>query len=319
MEVALQEAGIRARARVDGREVTVLGTVADRATSDRIERLLGDVWGVRSLHNGLEIDGSAPPPVAAAAPVSIPFRVAFARTAGGVLTLSGDAPAGDARRRWLEQVGTLFPECRVEDRMVTRSGGPGEAFESAVAEGLRALAELDEGRVSVGSAKVWIGGSLANGTSETDFRARLESALPHPYSAAFDFDSDHRVPAAESVARAVVARTRDDRIVLRGVAPGAVARDQWVREAVELYGEQRVEGDLQLARGEVGDEYGACLLVGLRWVGEIFSGRIEVTPSVIRVAGQTSAEQATRLERDLQAAGCRVDLAALARPEVARR
>lgn len=203
--------------------------------------------------------------------------------------------------------------------MVTRAGAPGETFELALAEGLRALAELDEGRVSVGSAKVWIGGSLAAGTSETDFRARLESALPQPYGAAFDFDSDDPALAAESVARAVVARTRDDRIVLRGVAPGAGARDQWMREAAQLYGEQRVEGDLQLASGELADEYGACLLVGLRWVGEIFSGRIEVTPGMVRVAGQTSAEQATRLERDLRAAGCRVDLAGLTRSEVARR
>ncbi len=340
-ESALALHGLAARVEVHGRDVILLGAVSSPEVRLQATSVVGDLWGVRSVENRLsEADGdrlaslsppsgaarserpsgaTAPRSRAAASPPTV--RVYVELSADRNLKLAGQAPSAAAKESWLAEALAVHNEGAVQDRLeIVDSEDVGNAgdMEAAVLEGLALLPQLEEGRLSATGSRLRISGVASDEGLEATIKQRLIDVLPRGYRVSVDIYVP-RMPeqsAAElstRVMRLLLARGRDDAIIVSGVAPSAAVKESLLAAAIEQYSAERVRDRLQVREVEAPPHYGDCVVRALPWLDKLINGRIEISPGKARVYGKVgSAEEANRLQSELAEAGCATDVARLA-------
>ena len=151
---------------VDGRDATLVGTVASDADRLEVARLVGKIPGMRRVDNQLAVAGSS----------SLSLRLD--RSPDGV-TLRGAVPTLAARDQLVSQAQALWGEERVIDEL---------RVDSAVAEpdwlgGLPAAMRVfdlrtEDGDFDLGGDALEIRGRVFAETAKQDLLARLEDHLP---------------------------------------------------------------------------------------------------------------------------------------------
>lgn len=333
-EAVLARQGLAARIAVDGRDVTLSGNVSSGAMRTQAIEVVGDLWGVRSVADRMAADererlaalspptsarpeaGSKPAAaVAKAAPPSI--RVHVELSAARDLKLSGQAPSAATKEAWLAKALSFEYPGALQDRLSVVDADDSERIELAVLEGLAELDRLEEGRLSATESRLRISGRGRAEGIEDEIEQRLLSALPRGYRVSVDVhtprSADRRGGAgANSVMRLHLSRGRDNAVIVSGVAPGETLKAEWLALAVEQYTVDRVRDRLTVLEVDPPEHYGECLQRALPWIDKLTNGRIEISPGLARVFGNAgTARDAERLQADLVAAGCSVDVARL--------
>lgn len=113
-------------------------------------------------------------------PMVDPF-VFVAGLSANALTLSGSVPSEDARKQVRELSRQLFERPGLDDRLQVASGAP-KNWDQAVAAALKALSQLDSGKISLSGLAVTIEGVAPDKGTATAVSDQLRRDLPRLFS-----------------------------------------------------------------------------------------------------------------------------------------
>jgi hypothetical protein len=128
-----------------------------------------------SLPTGLDIAGSNLRP-----PVADPF-VFMADLDANALSLSGSVPSEDSRQQVRELSRQLFRRPGLDDRLELASGAP-KNWDAAVAAALRALSQLESGKIALSGLAVTIQGVAPDKGTAVAVSYQLRRDLPDLFS-----------------------------------------------------------------------------------------------------------------------------------------
>ena len=333
----LKRNGVNVDVRVDGRDVLLRGLLPEAQMKQRAVEVVASLAGVRSVRfeevervpvRSLSLagdDDSAEPAAAGSkkvarhrAPKTSLLRVGAELRADGRLTLRGQAPDEATKKEWLRHAAELFVKGEVEDRLKVESREGHEHLKIAVTKGLTALHRLEEGRLGATNTRIRVSGKARDKSVEEKLRIELATMLPPGLRVAIDVYTPRRKQpseAAEKVAvvRSTVTRGRDNSVILSGIAASEEIKKEWLAKATEVYTGKHVRDRLQVRSITPPESYGRCFLAALPWVGDLINGRVEVNSGLVRVFGKArSRATADRIKSELEANGCKVDVARLA-------
>jgi outer membrane protein OmpA-like peptidoglycan-associated protein len=103
------------------------------------------------------------------------------RQANGMVTLSGEAPDDQSRRRLVEIARRIYAGASVTDEMHVAGAAP-EPWLSATRIALEQLARLNHGDVSLSAKEVAIRGAVSSEQVASEIRGALSSGLPQGFS-----------------------------------------------------------------------------------------------------------------------------------------
>lgn len=328
-EAVLAEHDVAARVSVRGRDVYLSGRVPTEEARERALESVGSLRGVRAVVSELAaLSSGAPPPVAHSERGEPPAaRLRVEVEPDGSVVVSGRAPSAAVKDRWLAEVRNLAAPgdraAQVRDELEVagaESSGPAVP-DAAIAAGIGALRQLEEGRLSATASRLRVSGRTADPTLEARLLARLRQEVAsvqvsvdiHSGDAAAEERADgEQASRNRQTARVMLARGRNGSVVVSGLAPDAAARDAWLDEAADAYPDLRIEDRLRIGDFEIPAKFGGCVRAAVPWLGRLLNGRIDVAPSVVRVFGKARTPgDADRMREELQAAGCAVDAARL--------
>jgi osmotically-inducible protein OsmY len=254
---------------LSGRDAVVTGEAqsseAHRAVLSALER----TPGVRRV-----IDRTG------AAVIAAPFTWSASRQGDRVI-LSGAVPRGSAKQDLADAAQSLLPGLPVEDRTSTARGEPAR-FADGAAFGLRLLARLDPGTVTIADGTLAVEGAAPT----TDaFEATLASLREPP--AGFRLRSAAILPPT-AAPFTWSARRSGDAIAIAGHVPSPESRERVTATARRLDPASRVTLDLRVARASrPGLDHDAAIDLLLAQLARMGDGEVGLVDDVLRATGAT--------------------------------
>jgi outer membrane protein OmpA-like peptidoglycan-associated protein len=155
-----------------GRKLTVSGETDDYAASKSIP---GDVKAA----SGEACEATAD--VRFTGQMKTELTWSATRQANGMVTLAGEAPDDQSRRRLVEIARRIYPGASVTDEMHVAGAAP-EPWLSATRIALEQLARLNHGDVSLAAKEVAIRGAVSSEQVASEIRGALSAGLPQGFS-----------------------------------------------------------------------------------------------------------------------------------------
>ncbi|WP_375460126.1 hypothetical protein [uncultured Enterovirga sp.] len=266
------EAGLaryRARAQVDGRDVTLvadLGLTGDvRSLSETAIRSLP---GVRSVRTEV------------AAPVAMtPFAMTIRRSEGG-FSFAGGVSSAEDRAALVEQAGTLVSAEAVDDRLKLATGAP-PGFEAAARFLLDVLSRATSGEASISDRSLRVRAVTPDFAS---YRATLAAVNSPPAGFAVEAITIEP-PVVPSYSWS--ARRDEGGIRFGGFVPSETLRAELVQSARAALPDVAVTDDMQTAGGlESGVDFRAFTGSIVAALAELQAGTAELAEQRFRFSGQ---------------------------------
>ena len=181
---------------VDGRDVTLSGSVPDKSTRQNLESAIAGVEGVRVVHNELVVaepqpevgqlpqpeqtqpevqETVAPPPQPHKPPLPDPYITEFELSSGQLL-LKGHADQA-LQDSLLGQAESLAGAGRVTDQLTWIEGAP-EGWDTAVVAVIEGLGMLDQGDAKIVNQEITITGETSDPTAKKQIERLLASNAP---------------------------------------------------------------------------------------------------------------------------------------------
>ena len=166
-DAALNAAGyVDVSANVDGRDVSLGGTVDDADSVATVSDVAAAVNGVRVVDNNVS--------------VALPYATEFCKSES-TITLSGHVPDDDAREAFPERARDMFRYWNIEDNLEVRPASD-RGFRRFMDEAIIELGQLDEGCITLTDRSLLVKGSIRSERAAAALKARL-AKLEH-----LDFD-----------------------------------------------------------------------------------------------------------------------------------
>ena len=203
---------------------------------------------------------------------------------GGTLTLSGHAPAQDARQALLDFATRRFQGAQIRDNLELGAGQqPG--WQRCVETGLDALARLGNGQASFVDRRL----VLAGRTQAED----LARSLPEAVRSAVGGDCDTEVrialePRPEPMLRWSATHDAGD-LVLTGQVAGDEARAELVRAAGRLFDGARL-ADRMTVVGETSEKWTQTAREGLTLLARLRRGEAQIGGHELIISGEAREE-----------------------------
>lgn len=247
---ALIDGGIdTASITVEGQDVTLWGSLPDRATRDRAEQIASEVYGIANVYNQVTVDGEVQPSgqtatEAALAPINKPELVLDPNTSAnnttttssgdgaaeqdlspstldiqvvdGFATVQGIVPDDDSISRINSALSGKFGRINVEDDMSTYVDSASPQWLEAAIFLIDQMDDIDNPSLKITQDKAVFGGVVSSETLGTQKTALAERLLGQYLTVSSDFkigSTDSRLPAPANSTRASAKRPASLKIV----------------------------------------------------------------------------------------------------------
>ena len=198
---ALAAAGIDwATATADGQNLTLEGITASEDDKTRVRQVVGAVWGVASVANGIRVVASP----LEAAKLTSGYWMALDYD-GSSARLSGVTPDEPVRTAIRELLANVFGAEHVAGDLEIAAGAPA-GWEAAAAAALGALGGADRATATIIDTTVTVAGEVSSAAQRDELAAAIRGALPAGYAA--EIDLSVAVAAAETTATTSAACVR---------------------------------------------------------------------------------------------------------------
>ena len=176
------------KAKVDGRDITLTGTVASEALKLKAEEV-AKVHGYRTLDNQLSIVDLVEVEPVEVEPVQVkpkqPYRFTATKSPSKAVVLEGYVPTSEVQQQLLTLAKEKFGEEKVTDKLVVTPDAP-EGWLSTVETTLSSLAVLDFGKVSLIDQKLEISGEAKSEEVLQKVKANVNDGITSNHQVSFD-------------------------------------------------------------------------------------------------------------------------------------
>ena len=233
------------------------------------------------------------------------------------IALSGYVPSKDVRDQIFQKAKTLFPDRAIVDRVEVAEGAP-EGFAATAIGGLEQLYQLRAGELSLSNVAVMLEGEADDqATADTvtrnfvsaigaPFKAQAKITAPEPPPPAAAPEPPPASPAPEPAAEAApvpepeatayvtTARIERGQIELTGSVPSEDERIALVAATRGRFPDLSVRDSLDIRPG-ASDGWRACLLAGLKGLGQLTTGDLTLSDLSVVVKGVTDDDDIARV------------------------
>lgn len=250
--------------RVDGRDVTLAGTIFAPAEAERLQGAVAGEWGVRRVRGELALPAPARP-----------FDWSLAQD-GEAVVLTGAVPDPATRAAILAAVQARFPEAAVQDRTTYASGAPAD-LAGAVGTALAQTEGLEAPGLSLRDTGLRLSGRAPSAAAREALAAGL-AALPQGYS--FDLDGIEAPPPYGFGAASDGAT-----LTLTGALPDQGLRDEIAARAPILFAGQQVVDETEL-NPDAPEGFAQAVRAGLAGLSRLGTGSFRLADAEAELGGE---------------------------------
>ncbi|MGI9509632.1 MAG: OmpA family protein [Geminicoccaceae bacterium] len=258
----------RVDVQVDGRQVTLVGHVADEEQRQRLLHAAAGVAGARGPIDGLDY-----------LTVASPYQFSAVKKEGGEVTVQGMAPTSELSAAIETDALAIFGD-EAEIEIDVAAGVPEGDWRAATGAALDALATMRQGELSIKDADVTLKGNVAD-QSGIDAINIFADALPDGFAWTQDVTlfQDKVEPFTFSVVK-----DREGGLTLAGFAPDEKTRDALIEQGKAASGDQPVVAEIQIAGGMPDEEWPSLVMAGITAMKDMQSGRFDVVDNDVSFA-----------------------------------
>ena len=173
-------AGDAIEAKVEGRDITLTGTVISETMKQKAEEV-AKVHGYRSLDNQLTVVEPAPVP----ATPKPPYHFSATKSESKQVVLEGFVPSSDIQRQLVTQVQAKFGTYKVTDKLVVTPDAT-RGWLQTVQATLLSLAVLDSGKISLVDEKLEVSGEARSEKIIQQVKTGISDGIPSNHQVSFD-------------------------------------------------------------------------------------------------------------------------------------
>lgn len=221
----------------------------------------------------------------------VPYLWSATRAAGAI-TLEGLVPSEKIRSGVLDVVKSVFPSDRVVDQMKLGAGAPA-GFLDAITAGLKQLARLPSGAVSLTNTAMKIVGETMDGALPDQVKSGLSGAgLPAGFAANTQIAVKAPPPPPPPPAPPAIspytwgAARAADTVTLSGYVPSDDLRGTLVAAAKKAFPTDRIVDLMRLGSGAP-EGFAAAVSSALSQLAKLPTGGLTLTDKVLKMTGET--------------------------------
>lgn len=205
------------------------------------------------------------------------------------IVLSGYVPSVEVRQSIVGLVKASFPQIDIDDDMRLARGSPERAaWLGGISFGIKQLASLGRGRVSIDTAGLSISGEAMNVSAYKAVRAALASELP----AGLKLAQDKVTPPVVSPFT-WSAKHAGSQLLLSGYVPSESVRDQLFAKAKSLFPKVAVVDRMEIGEGAP-QGWDAAGLAALTQMARLNAATVEMRGTDLSVSGEAADESTAR-------------------------
>ncbi len=282
---------------VDGRHVTLRGTVQDDQERERLLQVAGDVWGGLGPVDGLE-----------RLTIMAPYRFAATKDQNGKAVVEGFAPTADLRDQMKADAEAIFGD-DTSVRIDLAAGAPEGDWRGIAGLGMDALAALERGKLVIADHDLSLSGDIATpadvkvveifsdaapeGFVWTNNLSAPEKEVAEPEetheTASLDSSKSPAIEesdaASEDNAELVepytftVLKNSDGSLNIGGFAPDEATKQALIDQAKAVAADRPVVADIRIAEGMPDASWPDLVVAGIGAMAQVESGKYEIVDS----------------------------------------
>jgi len=273
---------------VDGRKVTLRGSVSDDSQQKELLRRASDVWGALGPIDQLQ-----------RLTVISPYRFEATKSENGDVAVRGFAPDIEARDLITADAKAIFG-ADSEVRIDLAAGAPDGDWRGIAGLGMDALATLNHGEIVIADTDVSLKGNLANSADHETIEIFADAA-PESFVWTNDLSvfNQETVPSETSLSKAAepvepftfsIEKEIGGNLNISGYAPDENTRNAMIDQAKEVAKEHPVVADIQIADGMPNANWPELVFAGIGAMAQIEEGRYEVVGTDVSFTGDVVEE-----------------------------
>lgn len=275
---------------VDGRQVTLRGTVGDDGDKEKLLDLAGEVWG-----------GLGPVDELERLTVIAPYRFEATKDKSGRTVIEGFAPDAARRDLMVADARAIFGS-NTEIWIELAAGVPDGDWRSLAGLGMDALATLDHGKIVITDKDVSLLGDVA---SPTDIEAIDIFAEAAPAGVVWTNDLSiveqtiepttpaETTEASEAPQRVEpftmsVQKNTDGSLAINGFAPDEMTRKAMIDQAKAAASDNPLIADIQIAEGMPNANWPELVFAGIGAMAQVEAGKYDVIGNEVSFTGDVT-------------------------------
>lgn len=275
---------------VDGRTITLSGTVADDRERETLLALAGNVQG-----------GLGPVDLLERLTVITPYRFEATKNADGDTSVEGFAPSAELRDLMRADVETIFG-ADVDMRIELAAGAPDGDWHGIVGLGMDALATLDQGKMTIADTELSLVGNV-NSPADVEAIDIFADAAPKGFvwnnRLSVTGETIDTAEASDLVDpfTFTVRKDVDGSLTIKGFAPDEATRDAMINQAKNVAEDRPVIADIQLADGMPDENWPELVFAGIGAMAQVGAGRYDVVGNDVSFSGDVT-EDSEKMENE---------------------
>lgn len=275
-------AGDAIEAKVDGRDITLTGTVVSETMKQKAEEV-AKVHGYRTFDNQLTVVESAP------VKPKQPYHFSATKSQSKEVVLEGFVPSSDVQQELLTFAMEKFGEGKVTDNLAVTPGAP-EGWLSTVQTSLTSLAALNFGKASLTDQTLEISGEISDEANSEDLLQKLKAEVSEGIMSNHQVSFDISVLAPVKPYRFTATKSESGDLILEGFVPSSDTQRQLVTQAQEKFGTDKVTDKLLVTPG-ASSGWLQTVQATLSSLAVLDSGKISLVDEKLEVSGEASSEK----------------------------
>ena len=319
---------------VDGRDVTLRGSVSDDRQQRELVQRVSAVWGVLGPIDQLE-----------RLTVIAPYRFEATKNEDGDVVIDGFAPSVEVRDLMSADAQVVFGT-DAEVRIDLAAGAPEGDWRGITGLGMDALATLDRGKIVIADTDVSLAGDLDT-AADVEAVEIFADAAPEGFNWTNDLSVTDRMTAAvDTIVDAAGGRAAapvkpftftiekhaEGSLSMRGYAPDEGTRQAMIDQAKAVAGDHPIIAEIVVADGVPNANWPELIFAGIGAMAQIEEGKYDVVDNDVSFTGDVAgdieagaiqepvgegdgeADQTVELEAEVAEAGDDLDPVPFARP-----
>ncbi|MGI9417859.1 MAG: OmpA family protein [Geminicoccaceae bacterium] len=254
--------------RVDGRHVTLSGTVADDRQRLQVLSMAATVPGALGPTDALQQMAS-----------TAPYRFEVVKDQDGRVTIAGMAPDQEAKESIAAESRALFGDAVAVDIEIAE-GAPSEDWQRAAISSLDALATLRQGRLAITDSDIVLEGDVA---ADADVEAIDMFAETMPQGFTWTHDVGTPRERVDPFTFSVV-KDPEGGLRLSGFAPDEETRATLIEQGKAVSGSIPMIADIRVADGMPDEEWPSLVIAGISAMKDVDTGRYDVVGNDVSFA-----------------------------------
>ena len=275
-----------AQASFEGRDAILTGKASEDDEPKQALDALRRVWGVRISKSRTDLVAKVD---------SYSWTAALD---GKAIKLSGFVPSEDTRRAIVGVVKANFPKASIDDTMTVARGAPKrDVWIGGIGFGLKQLAGLKRGSVTLDGSELSLAGEAADGASYKAIRAAVPAQLPKGWAL-----GSAKVTPPSVNPFTWSAKYAGSQLVLSGYVPDEKTRDDLFAHAKATFPKIALVDRLEIAGGAP-DAWIATAKTGLDQLYQLKDGSAEMRGKELLLSGTADDEDTAQAVRNAMKAG----------------